>query len=296
MNTPTHPEQREKPAVPVAPVAVAKWSELPDRQPRYALVEHVDLVVIRVGDVVSVLYGRCLHRGALMSDGHLDGDNLICGVHGWDYRWDTGVSEYHNEEVLQKFDAWVDEGEDTVFVDAAQGAALGQAAPQRNPARRAAKRQMGRAGAAHQVTAWRTMYSGRSHRALVMTSAIMSSCGAHVTLVDIQRSEAEPHDIGRPEVADHAAGDQRLHGSIALVELERHLAAAEGRVTGGGQLQLRAAFLNQGNEQVAQLNGLGAHSLHFRHVPDVHCGLQRGQLQDRRGADAHPVDAAGPGR
>ena len=28
-------------------------------------------------DSVSVLYGRCLHRGALMADGHVDGHNLI---------------------------------------------------------------------------------------------------------------------------------------------------------------------------------------------------------------------------
>ena len=50
----------------------------------------------------SVLYGRCLHRGALLSDGRVDGDNLICGLHGWDYRIDTGVSEYNNDEVLRE--------------------------------------------------------------------------------------------------------------------------------------------------------------------------------------------------
>ena len=31
------------------------------------------------------------HRGALLADGYVDGRNLICGVHGWDYRYDTGV-------------------------------------------------------------------------------------------------------------------------------------------------------------------------------------------------------------
>ena len=35
-----------------------------------------------------------------MSDGHVSGANLICGVHGWDYRLDTGVSEYNNSETL----------------------------------------------------------------------------------------------------------------------------------------------------------------------------------------------------
>lgn len=62
-----------------------------------------------------MLYGRCAHRGALMADGHMDGDNLICGLHGWDYRWDTGVSEYNNSETLPKFKAWVEDGK--VWVD-----------------------------------------------------------------------------------------------------------------------------------------------------------------------------------
>ena len=99
------------------PVVAAVWSELKDRNPTYALVEGVDLVVLRLGDKVSVLYGRCLHRGALLSDGHVDGDNLICGLHGWDYRVDTGVSEYNNAEALTKFTATIDKKQDAVLVD-----------------------------------------------------------------------------------------------------------------------------------------------------------------------------------
>ena len=48
-----------------------------------------------------MLYGRCQHRGALMADGFVSGNNLICGVHGWDFRVDTGISEYNNAEKLQ---------------------------------------------------------------------------------------------------------------------------------------------------------------------------------------------------
>ncbi len=35
-----------------------------------------------------------------MGDGHVDGANLICGVHGRDDRLDTGISEYNNIETL----------------------------------------------------------------------------------------------------------------------------------------------------------------------------------------------------
>ncbi|MCY4304037.1 MAG: glutamate synthase-related protein [Aestuariivita sp.] len=97
------------------PQAVALFSKLKDREPTYAIVDEVDLVVVRWDDKISVFYGRCLHRGALMSDGHIVGENLICGVHDWDYRLDTGVSEYANDEKLRKFSSWIEQ--DEVFVD-----------------------------------------------------------------------------------------------------------------------------------------------------------------------------------
>jgi glutamate synthase domain-containing protein 2/nitrite reductase/ring-hydroxylating ferredoxin subunit len=96
--------------------AIAEWEQLADRVPVHALVGNVDLVVIRWDDEVSVLYGRCLHRGALLADGFVDGDNLICGVHNWDYRLTTGISEYNNDERLERFSSWVEDGR--VWVDA----------------------------------------------------------------------------------------------------------------------------------------------------------------------------------
>ncbi len=99
---------------------VATFSELVDRKPAYALVAEVDLVVVRFDDQVSVLYGRCLHRGALMADGSVVGDDLICGLHGWDYRLATGVSAYDNKESLHRFSAQIDLDDDAVYVDAVE--------------------------------------------------------------------------------------------------------------------------------------------------------------------------------
>ena len=52
-------------------VRVATFDELDVKKPTHALVGPVDLVIVRWPDAdeVSVLYGRCLHRGALLSDG-----------------------------------------------------------------------------------------------------------------------------------------------------------------------------------------------------------------------------------
>ncbi len=99
-------------------IRIAEWNDLEDRVPAHARVGNVDLVVVRYDDEVSVLYGRCLHRGALLADGHVRGEDLICGVHNWDYRLATGISAYNNSERLQRFSArvkdggiWVDEDE-----------------------------------------------------------------------------------------------------------------------------------------------------------------------------------------
>jgi glutamate synthase domain-containing protein 2 len=63
-----------------------------------------------------------------MADGHIEGDNIICGVHGWDYRYDTGISEYNNSEILPKFNAWVEDGR--VFIDEDEISAWADAHPQ----------------------------------------------------------------------------------------------------------------------------------------------------------------------
>ena len=79
-------------------IAVAEWSQLEDRVPAYALVGNVDLVVIRYGEKVSVLFGRCHHRGALLADGFVDKhDNLICGVH------QLGLPDRHRHQRIQEF-------------------------------------------------------------------------------------------------------------------------------------------------------------------------------------------------
>ncbi len=109
-------------------IKIIQWDELADRQPHHALVAGVDLVVIRFDDQVSVFFGRCQHRGALLADGYIEGSNLICGLHNWDYRYDSGISEYNNAERLQHFSVWVQDGQ--VLVDEDEIAAWARENPQ----------------------------------------------------------------------------------------------------------------------------------------------------------------------
>lgn len=111
-------------------IKICGWSELEDRKPVHKLLENVDLVVIRYDKQVSVLYGRCLHRAALLADGRIEGHNLYCGLHNWDYRIDSGISEYNNNEALKKFSARIDIKNDAVFVDAREIREWADANPQ----------------------------------------------------------------------------------------------------------------------------------------------------------------------
>jgi glutamate synthase domain-containing protein 2 len=91
-------------------------------------VGNTDLILVRDGDEVFCLYGRCLHRGARLADGSIQGEDVVCGLHGWDFRFRTGVSAYDNKEALPTFRVWVDE--DSVFVDPDEIAAFEREHPQ----------------------------------------------------------------------------------------------------------------------------------------------------------------------
>lgn len=95
------------------PLALVALADLAVHELHAAHVDGVDLVVVRWGEADhehSVLSGRCRHRGVLLADGKVVGDDLVCGVHGWDYRLDTGVSTYDDREHLHRFASAVRDG------------------------------------------------------------------------------------------------------------------------------------------------------------------------------------------
>lgn len=110
-------------------VPIARLAELADDVPAPAQADGLDLVVVRRGEAVHVFEGRCPHRGALLADGRVDGPNLICGVHGWDYRLDTGISAYNPAERIHKFSATVVDGQ--VVIDPAELAGYRSMRPER---------------------------------------------------------------------------------------------------------------------------------------------------------------------
>ncbi len=111
--------------VPDAPatITLARMRDLTEDAPWGVEAGGLDLVLVRRDGEVHVFEGRCPHRGALLADGRVEGANLVCGVHGWDYRLDTGVSAYDPAQSIHKFTSRVVDGD--VVVDATQLAVYG---------------------------------------------------------------------------------------------------------------------------------------------------------------------------
>ena len=98
---------------------IVRWNELAEAEPHHAVVANVDLVVLREPGTenFSVMYGRCQHRGALLSDAQVHGNRLVCGLHGSSYDLRTGrnTNPAHKGADLHKFNAWLADG--SVWVD-----------------------------------------------------------------------------------------------------------------------------------------------------------------------------------
>ncbi len=76
----------EKPTLSKIPGAAA----LRGNGPHAVSVGGVDLILLRTKGRARVYQGRCPHQGALLGEGELDGDALVCRNHRWRFDAETG--------------------------------------------------------------------------------------------------------------------------------------------------------------------------------------------------------------
>lgn len=60
----------------------ADASQLGDRRPLRTVVGDTPVLLLRDGDEIFAIHDRCSHRGCSLSDGTLDGDEIVCACHG----------------------------------------------------------------------------------------------------------------------------------------------------------------------------------------------------------------------
>ena len=74
-------------------VRVANLGELKSAGPFALSANGVDVVLARTGGGWRAFGGRCPHQGALLGEGELDGDSLVCRNHRWRFALDSGQRE-----------------------------------------------------------------------------------------------------------------------------------------------------------------------------------------------------------
>ncbi|MEM1365072.1 MAG: FAD-dependent oxidoreductase [Pseudomonadota bacterium] len=96
---------------------VAQLADLPENQMVDVQASGRDLVLVRRGDVVHALDGKCPHKGVPMSKGAIVGDQLVCGIHRAAFALQTGELQAPPAcEALQRYDVSIEGGDVIVSV------------------------------------------------------------------------------------------------------------------------------------------------------------------------------------
>ena len=74
-------------------IRVANLDELHGDGPHALSADGFDVVVVRTPAGFRAFEGRCPHQGALLGEGELDGDKLVCRNHRWRFSADSGQRE-----------------------------------------------------------------------------------------------------------------------------------------------------------------------------------------------------------
>jgi nitrite reductase/ring-hydroxylating ferredoxin subunit/uncharacterized membrane protein len=60
----------------------ADASQLRDGQPTRAIVDDTPVLLLRENELIFAIHDRCSHRGCSLSEGEVDGEEIVCACHG----------------------------------------------------------------------------------------------------------------------------------------------------------------------------------------------------------------------
>jgi nitrite reductase/ring-hydroxylating ferredoxin subunit len=66
-------------------------SQLPEGRPTRIVVEDTPVLLLRRGQEIFAIHDRCSHRGCSLSEGELEGDDVVCACHGSRFDVRTGA-------------------------------------------------------------------------------------------------------------------------------------------------------------------------------------------------------------
>ena len=98
-------------------IGPANWTEVsgkidPNGGVSGGIVDGVRVVAVQTGGTAHVLAGRCSHRGGPLSEGHRQGNCLVCPWHGSQFDLDSGVPAKGPASVPQPvYEARIEDGD-----------------------------------------------------------------------------------------------------------------------------------------------------------------------------------------
>lgn len=102
----------------MARVKVLALSELPSGKGVLVAVNGHDVVVFRKGDEILAIGNDCPHQGGSLCDGWVEGEIVICPVHGWEFDMRSGACMTVPGESLPRYTASVEDG--AVYLEEAE--------------------------------------------------------------------------------------------------------------------------------------------------------------------------------
>lgn len=97
-------------------IFVLSVDALEEGQGKTVFVNERDIALYKYEGQFYALDNTCVHRQGKLGDGWMNGPNVICPLHQWDYDVRTGISRYNSEEAVAVYPVRVDG--DHVQIDA----------------------------------------------------------------------------------------------------------------------------------------------------------------------------------
>jgi nitrite reductase (NADH) small subunit len=74
-------------------VRVTRCDNVPVREGRAVMVARREIALFNLGDRFVATDNQCPHNGGPLCDGIVAGDSVVCPLHGWKIRLDSGMVE-----------------------------------------------------------------------------------------------------------------------------------------------------------------------------------------------------------
>jgi nitrite reductase/ring-hydroxylating ferredoxin subunit len=92
-------------------VAVCKVADVAEGRGRSCFVEGLPLAILNDGGSFHALLGRCPHAGGPLGRGWIEAGEVVCPLHQWRFRLDSGRCTTMRGMGVHRFDCEVRDGE-----------------------------------------------------------------------------------------------------------------------------------------------------------------------------------------